>query len=140
MSSHEFTEYHHEDKTGKWITSILVIIVFVVGTVALTWNESSKTAKKIVKSQAAVDSLSHEIEWRQKVLIHHDSLQTLVNDTKHFQKLPFKTRQEITTELLKTSPKLTATKHNIQILENLLKTEKQTLAKLKENKLYNLYH
>ncbi|MBN1559036.1 hypothetical protein JW998_02210 [candidate division KSB1 bacterium] len=140
MCANKYDSSHHTDNTSKWVASIIVILVAIASAVGLSLNESSKTEKKIVKSQALVDSLSHEIEWRQQVLVHHDSLQTLVSDAKNFRKLPARTRQEISAALAASSSKITSTKHNLQILQDLLDKEKQTLATLQENKLYKIYH
>jgi len=140
MSSQKFTEAHHQDKTSKWIAWLLVVIVFLASAIGLSWNESSKAEKKIIKAEAIVDSLSHEIEWRQKVLTHHDSLQSLVADAQNFRKLPYGTRQEVTAELEKSTPKIQTTKHNIEVLEKLLNIELENLTKLQENVLYKIYH
>ncbi len=140
MSTQHFSEVHHADKTGKLVAWIIVLIVFIVAAVGLSWNESGKIEKKIVKSQAVIDSLQHEIEWRQKILTHHDSLAAIVADNATFRKLPFKTRQEISVELDKTTPKLTSTKHNIEVFEKLLKREEEHFADLQNNMIYKAYH
>jgi len=140
MSGHNFSETHHEDKTSKVVAWIIAPVAFLVIIIVLGLNESSKTVKKIATTQAVIDSLSQEINWRQKVLVHHDSLQTIVNDSKNFRKLPFKTRQEVSMELDKTTPKIVATKHNIEVLEKLLGKEKQNLAKLEKNLSYKVFH
>lgn len=140
MSEQKFNETHHRDRAGKIIAWILAAIIIVVAAVGLSWNESSKTAKRIVKTEAVIDSLSNEIAWRQKVLARHDSLQTIVADARNFRKLPQKIRQDISAELEKTTPKITSTQHNIEIFEKLLSTEKENLAKLQQNKFYQIYH
>ena len=140
MSDQHFRETHHEDKTSKWVAWIIAGTVIVVSAIGLSWNESSKTAKKIIKTEAVVDSLSEEVAWRQKAISHHDSLQAIVDDSKNFRKMPSKTRQEISTELAQTTPKIASTKHNLEIFQKLLDTEKQNLANLQSNKFYQIYN
>ena len=140
MSRQSFNETHHTDKAGKWISWILAVIILAAGAIGLSWNESNKTATNIAKTNAAIDSLSKELEWRGKVISHHDSLQAIAADAKSFRKLPLKTRQSINAELAATSSKITTTKQNKQILEKLLDAKKQNLAKLEAKTLYKIYH
>jgi hypothetical protein len=140
MSEKHFSATHHTDKTGKLIAWIIAVVVFIAAAIGLSWNESKKVEKKIAQSEAVVDSLSQEIEWRQKIIVRHDSLEKVVADAKTFRKLPLTTRQEIRAEMDKTTPKLASTKKNIDVFKKLLAMEQDNLAALNDNALYKLYH
>lgn len=140
MSDQKFTDTHHEDKTSKWVAAIVIGLVFIAAVVGLSWNESNKIEKTIGKRQTVIDSLNHEIEWRQEILTEYDSLQTLANTPQELRKLPSETRQTIRETLDKTMPKLSATKHNIEVLQKLLNEEQQTMANLENKAVYALFH